>query len=286
MTIRPRERSAVVIDGELSEGSLARISVFDRGFLYGDGVSETLRARGSRTFALREHLERLARSCQAIRLDAVDAAAVARDVTAALEALDAGDAAVRIMVTRGDSGLALDDVALEAKPCTIVMARAISPPLRAVAPVRVVRTDVSLSSPRGAKPLAYLPAIVERRRAKERGFDDALFVDATGHVLEAATANIFAVKRGAIVTPRKGVLHGVTRAQVLDVARVRGIHVEEAPLSWDGLLDSDEIFLTSSLRGIAPVSAVETHAFQAPGPITKVIAEGYFERLTAALGNS
>jgi branched-chain amino acid aminotransferase len=274
-----------VIDGVLVAPPDARVSVFDRGFLYGDGVSETFRARRDRSFALKEHLDRLARSCQAIRLDAVDAAAATRAVTEALHALDAPDAAVRIMVTRGESGLALDDVALDATPRTIVLARETDAPMPAVPPLRVARTDISLSAPRGAKPLGYLSAIVERRRAKERSFDDAIFVDATGHVIEAATANVVAVKNGALLSPKKGALPGVTRALVLDIARARGIRVEDGPLEWESLVGSEEIFLTSSLRGVAPVSTLESRSYLAPGPITIALAAAYFERLTVALGS-
>ena len=257
----------VSIDGVRVDPRDAKISVFDRGFLYGDGAFEILRTWNGRAVELPRHLDRLFETLGALSLRA-DRAMIERAVAEGLTGQD-GEVVIRIVVTRGPGSLAhrLRDLAPGA---TIVI---IEP--MAVQPTTVTAATVEFPlarrSGRGHKTLAYLDHVLARELARDAGADEAIRLDSDGRVVEAATGNVFAVLGGAVVTPPvdTGALPGIVRRRVLELhpVTVRPVSVRE-------LVDADEIFVTSSVKGVIGVHRLD-NAPRAVGPVTTRIADAY-----------
>ena len=275
----------VWLNGRLLNEADAAIAVGDRGFLLGDGLFETMRAYAGRVFRLAAHLRRLADGAGRIGLDLPFGLSDAVRETVAANRLR--DGAVRLTVTRGAVGAGLLPPASDAPATVLVTAR----PYRAEpswyerglsAALARGRLDENRATA-GLKHTGYLEAIVAVREAAEAGFDDALFRDAAGHLAEGAASNLFVVVGETLCTPPLscGVLPGITRAAVLELAAATGIEVREAPLELAVLSDASEAFLTSSLRELVPLVRVRhrTIGDGRPGPLTGRLLEGY-RRLT------
>ena len=256
-------RRVVSIDGAVLAPDDAKVSVYDRGFLYGDAVFEVLRTYGGRPFVLGEHLARLRRSAERVLIrlpvDEATLGAEVEAVIAAARADGAGEAYVRIVVTRGRGPLSLDpDTA--SHPLRVVLVEPVTPPprdtyLRGVALALVAtRRAVDDTAAAGAKVGNYLSNLLALHEAKARGAQEALIVDARGHVVEGASSNVFVVTAGRVATPPEsaGILAGITRAHVLAAARDVGIPVDERALLPDDVFGADEVFITSSIRELAP----------------------------------
>jgi branched-chain amino acid aminotransferase len=267
----------VMIDGAIVAPEHATVSVFDRGFLYGDAVFEVLRTYGGVPFALDEHLARLRRSAERVFIALpVDDATLRGEVERAVAASGNAESYVRIVVTRGSGPLSLDpDTA--SHPLRVVLVDNVVPPpreayARGVAAVLVhTRRAVDETSAAGAKVSNYLANLLAVREAKSRGAHEALVVDARGHVVEGASSNVFVVCAGQIATPPEtaGILAGITRARILAAAVDLGVPVVERDLSVADVLDADEVFITSSIRELLSVVRVDdrTIGSGAPGPI-------------------
>ncbi|MEZ4300670.1 MAG: aminotransferase class IV, partial [Polyangiaceae bacterium] len=207
------------IDGEMVAPEQAKVSVLDRGFLYGDGVLETVRTYGGEPFALEEHVERLATSAQLLGFELpVREEVIEREIRAAVRAAGNEESVVRVLVTRGE-GLGLMPPE-EPSPLRVIVVEAMPPIARAMYRDGVtVVTDRAASPVPGAKVMSYLASLMAVRRARAAGAHEALLLDAEGYVLEGATSNFFLVIEGALVTAPKGeVLAGVTRSRVLSIA--------------------------------------------------------------------
>ena len=270
---------AIVLNGEVVPAAGARVSVLDRGFLYGDGVSEITRARHGVPFALERHLDRLVRSCVEMDLLPPTRESLRADAALALSCLQGEDgehAALRFMVTRGVSGLGLDDVDPNAETTVLVTARTVLP-LDSVVKVRVARAGIPFSGPHGVKTLAYTGTIAARVQARRRGFDDVLYVDAASRVMEGGSSNVLAIVNGRVRAPVLGALEGITRGVVLELLSSFGLPVDTGELTWDELLGADEAFLTSSLRGVAGISRIEETALPELAPVTLRLAQAYLE---------
>ena len=261
----------------------AMVSVFDHGFLYGDGIYETLRAYGGRIFMLRRHLARLRRSASLIGLDVP---IVEEDwiplLQEAMKRNALSDAYLRITVSRGEGNIGLDP-RLCPRPTVVV----ISLPLKPY-PAELFKTGVSLAlvsvrrnlaaalSPQ-IKSLNFLNNILAKQEAAGTGAFDGLMLNAEGHVAECTTSNIFFVKDGCIRTPSVacGILDGVTRDVVLSLAREHEFHVEEGCYRPDALIEADECFLSNTTMEIMPVSDIDTHPIGKgmPGPLTGRLRE-------------
>lgn len=276
---------AVVLDGVLRGDADAHVSVFDRGLLYGDTVFETLRAQGGRLFALDEHLARLRASAALVRIPlTVTDEALTGEVQQALAALPAGaDGLVRIVVTRGRGGLTrpLSQVGPSAR---IVFAEAVPPEGASWEGPGLVVVSATLTRPTQGTPAfaakvgSYLATVLALDDARQKGAGDVLFVSADGLVLEAAFANAFAVVGGVLVTPPAGdgVLAGITRRWVLALAHEEGVAVAERPLRRDELEDAQEVFFTSSVRGLAPVARLDGRLLPPPpAPVTARLRAAY-----------
>jgi branched-chain amino acid aminotransferase len=280
----------VAIDGAVLAPEQATVSVYDRGFLYGDAVFEVLRTYGGRPFALAEHLTRLRRSAERVFIaPPVDDATLAREVEAAIVAArgdEAGEAYVRIVVTRGSGPLSLDpDTA--SHPLRVILVEPVTPPPRdtylhgiALASI-ATRRAVDDTAASGAKVANYLPNLLALREARARGAQEALIVDGRGHVVEGASSNVFVAKAGRVATPPEsaGILAGITRAHVLAAARDLGIPVDERTLQPDDVYGADEVFITSSIREIVPVVRVDDRAIGSgtPGPVARALHRRFRE---------
>lgn len=269
---------AVSIDGVLGPPEEARISIFDRGFLYGDGVFEVLRTWNGVLADLDGHLDRLYEGAAALGLVAMERDQLAAATLRTLAAAGAGNHRVRIVLTRGPG-------ALGAHRQSIGPGRAIV----IVEPLPIQPTELSLAIvdwplPRrtgpGHKTLAYLDHIIARELAIAADADEAVRLGPDGDVLECATSNIFAITRGTVTTPQlSGVLPGVTRARVLALCVAAGLPTHEVRLTVADLRTADEIFITSAIRGVVAVTRLDGEPRLA-GPIARRIAALY----EAALG--
>lgn len=280
----------VMIDGVIVPPEAARVSVYDRGFLFGDAVFEVLRTYAGVPFALDEHLARLRRSTARVALSLPVAEGTIRaEVERAVAESRNMESYVRIVVTRGSGPLSLDpDTARD--PLRVVLVEPLTPPGReayangiAAVTVRTRRT-VDETSAVGAKVTNYLANLLAVREAKARGAAEALIVDALGKVVEGATSNVFVVKAGRATTPPEsaGILPGITRAHILVAAAGLGSAVEERELMPDDLYEADEVFITSSIREVLPVVAVDDRRVGSglPGPVCRQLHRA----LRAAVG--
>jgi len=283
--------TVVNLDGVLLPPAAARISVFDRGFLYGDSVYEVVRTYGGRPFELHAHLARLRHSAARLGLSPRwDGARVEAEIARTLEASrgedapdpeaapwNVGERYLRVVMTRGAGEIGLDP-ALAVDPVALVIAQPlVGPPRRAwregvgVAVVGVRRAAPDAVDP-SAKTGAHLPHVLAVREARAAGAHEALLLDARGAVTEGSSSNVFAVRGGRVTTPplAAGILEGVTRGLVLRVAGELGVAAEEAPLRPEDLEEADEVFITSTVREIVPVTRIGDVAVGSgrPGPVT------------------
>lgn len=296
-TSLPGAREASVwIDGVRVPASEARVSVFDRGFLYGDSVFETLRTYGGKAFALEEHLERLARSAELVHIELpVSIERLREEVEEALEEVSGSvrgevrESYVRLMLTRGIGALGLDP-GLAVAPLRVMIVAPLVPPPPEAYEKGIAVISYATQRPADATPAAgakignYLVAVLAMEKAREHGASEALIVDATGHVVEGATSNVFAVRAGILHTPseRSGILPGITRRTILEVASDLGIEVRFEPLELANLATGfDEVFISSSIREILPVVRIDGAPVGTglPGPVTRRLLAAFRERV-------
>lgn len=254
----------VWLDGEVVDGQSARISVFDHGLLYGDGIFEGMRVAGGRVFRQKDHLRRLDVSAKAVGLQLPDDVDLAQVIDQTVHAFGKSDAYIRLIVTRGEGPLSVDPTKCErARVICIVGEVSLYPPEKLTAGVDLV--TVSLRRPRPdvleprVKSLNYLNnalAILEARRA---GADEALLLNEAGAVAEASGANVFTVLDGAVATPpaSDGALEGITRRTLLEICAADGIPAEERRLTRIDLLGADEVFLAGTGARVIPVRTLD-----------------------------
>ncbi|HTP50900.1 MAG TPA: aminotransferase class IV [Anaeromyxobacteraceae bacterium] len=291
----------VNLNGVIVPPGEARVSVFDRGFLYGDSVYEVVRTYGLNLFEVAPHLRRLAASAARIGLEMPwPASRIAAEVERAVlqsrgddpaepgEApWNTGERSARIVVTRGSGEMGLDP-ALAVDPSLVVMVL----PLRGP-PLQAYREGVSawpVGHPggirRGGDPAAktgeHLFHVLAVREARARGAHEALLLDSDEYVTEGASSNVFAVRGSELVTPPLGVgiLEGVTRGVVLDLALELGVKVRQEPLPLAALQAADEAFLTSTVREVLPVTRVGDRVVGRgePGALTRKIHAVFRDR--------
>jgi branched-chain amino acid aminotransferase len=284
----------VSIDGQIVDSGEARVSVFDRGFLYGDSVFEVFRTYGGVPFGQREHLERLQRSADRLMISMpVSVETLSSEVDATLDAAGEGEWYVRVVVTRGTGPLTYD-LSTAIAPLRVIIAAPVSvPPAEhyeqgiAVSLLHASRpTDDERAS--GAKASNYLANLLAVHEAKQEGAQEALMLGRRGQILEGASSNLFIVKDGKVRTPElePGILMGITRAAVLAAAAAEGIGVEEAEVRPEDLYGADEAFITSSIREVMPVVSADgrTIGSGVPGPVTKRLHEAYLRTVAQATG--
>jgi branched-chain amino acid aminotransferase len=249
------------LDGQLLDVEEARIPVTDEGLLRGDGVFEVARLYGGRPYALDEHLDRMANSAANLRLP-FDIDALRADAHALLDAEDAGDALIRLVVTRGGRRISLIEP-LPALPPSMTLGYVVYLPSRVLD---------------GIKSLSYGGNMLATRLAKERGFDEALLVTPHDRVLEAPTSSFFWAREGQLYTAplEDHVLDSITRRRLFELT-----DVQERPTTKEDLLTADEAFLASSLREVVPVSTIEGHELPGGSPLAAAAGEALRARIQA-----
>lgn len=270
------------VDGELLPLERASVNVLDQGFRTGEGVFETLRAYGGHPFRLDQHLARALTGAGRLGFEAPPVEQLRRAVHATVDANAhvTDDLAVRLTVTPGP----LDPhapwpMSPLGQPTVVVTAHAlmVSPAMYEHG-VRAV-TVPGVRELADVKSVSYLAASMARRQARALGADEALLCDAEDHVVEGASSNVFAVVDDTLVTPPlgAGLLAGVTRATVLELAAAAGVPTREAPLPMATLYAADEVFLTASTREVVPVVRVDDTAVGSgePGPVTQQLLAAY-----------
>jgi len=284
----PMSDLLVYIDGKYYPSSEAKISVFDHGFLYGDGVFEGIRAYDGIVFKLKEHIDRLYYSAHAIMLDIP----LTKDemIKAVLETLRVNnlrDAYIRLVVTRGVGDLGLDPRKCS-KPSIIIIA---TPTLKLYNEekrrkgismiVSWIRRDPVDATSHEIKSLNYLNSILAKIEANNAGADEALILDVNGYICEATGENIFIVKDGKLYTPPRssGALPGITASVIKKIAAKLGYEVIERNLTVTELYSADEAFLTGTGAEIMPIREVNKRRIGQGrmGPITERILEEFMK---------
>jgi branched-chain amino acid aminotransferase len=285
--------STVMIDGQLVPPERAQVSVFDRGFLYGDSVFESLRSYQGKLFALDEHLARLKRSADRVGIALpVSLETLRNEMRYALSLHGSPDSYLRLTLTRG-TGRALGlDPELADEPLRVLVVVALSPQ-----PVEIYEHGISAIVYRGERPSDaagvsdakignYLLAVLAMRAARAVGAREALIEDGDGHVLEGAASNLFGIFADTLVTAPESaaILPGITRGHVLELAREAGLKVELRAIAKSELPAAAEVFVCSSIRELVPVVSIEGRAVGsgAPGPKTHELLRAYRTRAQAA----
>lgn len=277
----------VWLDGAVMDAESARVPVFDRGFLYGDSVYEVLRTFGLRPHALDEHLDRLEGSARRIGMRIPERALIARAIDEAARATGEPEAYLRVIVTRGAGPINLDPASVDEEPRLVVLALPLKLPEAtlyrdgASATIVGARRNAPGSVDPQVKSGNYLNSVLALAEARQRGAYEALMCDGVGRIAEGASSNLFVVSGGRIVTPplSVGLLEGITRRHVIQLARAAGIPVDEASVWPSDLRRADEAFITSSVRGVMPIVRIDEYAVGdgRPGPITRRVMAAYDE---------
>jgi branched-chain amino acid aminotransferase len=269
----------IYIDGKYLDEKSAKISVFDHGLLYGDGIFEGIRAYNGRVFRLKEHIDRLFYSAKAILLDVpLTHAEVCDAVLETCRQNELRDCYIRLVVTRGVGTLGLNPKSCK-DPSVIIIAGKIQiyPPElyergMDIITVPTTRNIHSALNP-AIKSLNYLNNILAKIEANNSGYEEAVMLNSEGFVSEFTVENIFILKAGAVFTPplSAGALYGVTRQSVIELAEQAGLKVTEPNLTRYDLFNADECFLTGTGAEIVPVVKIDGRVIGTgkPGPITK-----------------
>src|SRR5882757_8499747 len=275
----------VFIDGKYHDEQDAKVSVFDHGLLYGDGVFEGIRAYNGRVFKLKEHIDRLFYSAKAILLEIpMSHAELMKATVATIRANKLRDCYVRLIVTRGVGTLGLNPRSCK-NPSVIIIAGKIQvypPELYAkgmdIVTVPTVRNLHSAVNP-AIKSLNYLNNILAKIEANNAGVEEAVMLNAEGFVAECTADNLFIIKNGEVFTPPNsaGALYGITRQTVIDLAQAGGLKVTEPNLTRYDLFNADECFLTGTGAEIMPVVKIDGRIIGTgrPGPLTRELVEKY-----------
>ena len=272
------------VNGVISDRDSAVISIFDRGFLYGDSVYEVARTSGGHLVDLDRHLERLRRSAAGIELAMPSPEDLGRAIVDTLDAAQNPESYLRIIVTRGGGAITLDISAPERSSLVLIAAPLVMPAVElyergaSLAIVGVERTSRRAVDP-AVKSGNYLNSIMALAEARRSGAYEAIMCSPDGRVAEGSTSNLFAWRGRRLVTPAlaTGILSGITRQRVIEIARSADLEVEESDLRPDDVRGSEEVFITSSIRGVMPVAMVDGHTIAdgTPGPITRRLMELY-----------
>ncbi|MBX3470201.1 MAG: aminotransferase class IV [Planctomycetes bacterium] len=278
----------VSINGELVDPAAATVSIFDRGFLFGDAIYEVTRTVHRRPFHLDLHLDRLERSGDAIELDVRPLRApLVAEIDRLIAALpDERDLVVRIMVTRGQSP-GLDLFAAEGPPLWILWVKTLDgfrPELyeRGLRILSVSPDEIVARVSPGVKSNNRQANVMVHRHARQEGYDDGLFVDPSGVVTEGPTWNLFVVKSGQVITPplERGVLEGITRGLVLRLCARLDVPAHVREITLDEARAADELFITSTTRGVMPVRELDQVELPgAPGPVTRRLRQALVESM-------
>ncbi|HSA38239.1 MAG TPA: branched-chain-amino-acid transaminase [Methanoregula sp.] len=282
----------IYIDGKYVPEDQAKISVFDHGFLYGDGVFEGIRAYNGKVFRLKEHIDRMYDSAKTIDLTPpITKEEMMEIICEVLRRNNLSNAYIRPIISRGFGDLGLDPRKCP-KPSVVVIAVTwgamygdlYEKGLKAV--TVSVRRNPAECLPPNVKSLNYLNNILAKIEANYKGGDEAIFFDTNGYISEGSGDNLYVVKNGEIITPATlNNLRGVTRMVLLEIAQSLGISVKEQNLGYFDIYTADELICTGTAAEVAPITWVDGRTIGSgkPGPITRqLMAE--FHRVTETEG--
>ena len=265
------------------------ISVFDRVVSYGDGVFDTLVAKNGYVFKLDDHMERLFRSAKAVKIDVQKSKEEVKSlIVEAIKRNELRDCYVKIVITRGVAWVPL--MSSKEEPHTTIVIF-VSPPVGVVSDenirkgAKLLSTTIKRNHPESLDPriksVNYQANVLMRREAVEGGADEAVSYGFDGYVAEGGGDNIWIVKNKVLMTPGHGVLEGITRETVIEIAQQLGYSAMTTNINKYDLYQADEVFLSSTAGGIIPVIEVDRRLVGSgtPGPITKQIQDRYTEML-------
>lgn len=283
----------VYINGQFYDEAEAKISVFDHGLLYGDGVFEGIRAYNGRVFKLREHIDRLYNSAKVIMLSIpMDKDQMTEAVLEACRQNQIREGYIRLVVTRGVGSLGLNPFVCR-QPQVIIIADKIQlyPPEVYEQGLSIITVPTTRNHPNAVNPaiksLNYLNNILAKIEAVNAGAQEAVMLNPEGYVAECTGDNIFVVRGGVLFTPPiyAGALPGITRAVVIELAKAHGLQLAECMMTRYDLYVADEVFLTGTAAEIVPVTRVDGRVISdgKPGPLTRMLEQAY-RRLTSESG--
>src|SRR6476659_7588734 len=285
--------ATVNVNGRVSDQEHAAISVFDHGFLYGEGIYETLRTYNGQPFLFDRHMTRLRRSAEMLALDVpLSDAAIDARFRDTMKAAGLGDspereAYIRILITRGIGELTYDPAACPTPSVVVIVKPNVDPPKDVFEKgVKVALVPVVRNHPGSVNPLIksnnLLNNALAMQEAFRRGGYEGIMRNYKGELAECTQSNFFIVKNGAALTPPidAGLLPGITRAFLFEVGEEVKIPVREAVLRDADLFGADEVFFTSTTRGVVPATRIDDHVVGAgaPGPITRALGAAYTNR--------
>jgi branched-chain amino acid aminotransferase len=282
----------VYLNSGIVSGEDALVSVFDHGFLYGDGVFETLRAYGGRVFMLEEHLKRLERSASLIGLEIPKGPqAIRAAVHETLEANLLEDAYVRVSVTRGFGPPGLDPSLCETPTFVVIAGQSAVYPEEyysegVILMIPATRRNASDALDPRIKSHNFLNNILAKTEAIRKNAYDALMLNHEGMLAECTVSNVFFAKKGTLFTPSVacGILDGITRGVIIALARGAGIEVNEGRFTLEDIIGADEVFITNTSVEVMPVSMVDQQAF-GKGEITRDMHDRYMRKVREATGD-
>ncbi len=266
------------INGEIFPAEEARLSVLDRGFLYGDSVYEVIRTYKGRPFALERHLERLTQSAERLAFILPPMEQLRNELQRTIERGSNEESYCRLVVTRGCGPIDLDP-ATAAAPNLIIYVKALELPGESLYEkgVTVIIPGVRRMAPRAAHPAIksgnYLNSVLAVGAARRQGAFDALMIDSSGNVTEGTASNLFIYSGGTLKTPplEAGLLAGVTRRLILELAHQNGLDTVEVVISAEDVYGAQEVMLSSTLREVLPVISVDGRTIGSGlcGPVAK-----------------
>ena len=281
----------VWLNGKLVDREDAKISVFDHGLLYGDGVFEGIRSYSGRVFRLKEHIRRLFDSAKGIRLAIpMTADELAKAIADTLQANGLKDAYIRVVVTRGVGTLGLDPNRCQSPTVFIITDKIeLYPPELYENGLEIITAATMRNHPNAVNPrlksLNYLNNILAKIEAIDAGTLEAVMLNHQGFVAECTGDNLFIVRDGVLFTPpiAAGILEGITRDEILAIAEDFGIKVREENLTRHDLYVADECFLTGTAAEVVPVVRIDKRTIGDghPGPVTKRLLEEFHRRTRA-----
>jgi branched-chain amino acid aminotransferase len=274
----------IFLNDKIVKDTEGLLSTLDRGFLYGDGLFETLRAYGKKPFRLEDHVTRLSNSAQYFNIPfRYTSQQIRQIIEQLLTENNLKDAYIRTTLSRGlgingliPASTGIPTFAVHAKPLSVY-------------PASLYKTGVSLITSRvrrsttcpisNHKTLNFLTNYLIKKEASEKGVHDALILNTDNHIAECAVSNIFIVEKNIVITPslKANVLPGITRKIILELCKVNGIHAFEELFGVERILGANEVFITNSLMEVMPVSKIDGHAVgkRIPGTITKLLHDKY-----------
>ena len=292
--------AVVFVNGTVTGADHASIAIFDHGFLFGEGIYETLRTYAREPFLFDRHLRRMRHSASLLALDVpwsdADLLTDVRKTMAALPEVTGPasreEAYIRILVTRGVGELSYNPAACPTPSLVIIVKVFPGQPERTFSQgIKIALVSVRRNHPQALNPLIKSNNLINNALAMQEAIrqnaEEALMLNQAGELAECAQSNVFLVRSGAVLTPplTAGLLPGVTREFVLELARSLGIDARETRLTPDDLRAADEVFITGTTREVTPVIAIDDHivASGQPGPITRRLLTEFRERVSGSV---